>query len=140
MGTAAGQLGKAYNGSTKIFKAFGIQVEKTGDSTKAVTSATSAHHAVDEASKAQRSLDETTAAYNSTSKHTVTQQMHLEDAEKRVKDANEKVNTTQKDLNDANDKAKDVTNHNADAVDALGKSYRARPRRAPIRSWVALTR
>ena len=59
LGTAAGQLGKAYNGSAKLFKAFGITVEKTGDSTKAITTATSAHtqRAVNEQQSAQRALD-----------------------------------------------------------------------------------
>ena len=125
LGTAASQLAKGYNGSTKIFKQYGITVEKTGDSTKLITNATSAHtRAVTEQQSAQRALDEKTAAYNSTAKHSVTQVMGLQDAQKKVKDANLKVLGTTQDLKDAQDKAKDVTNHNADAVDALGKKLK----------------
>ena len=117
--TAATSLGKAYNGNTKIFKEFGIEVTKTGDTQKAVTTAAAAHEkAVLGQAAAQAQLTAAQAAYNA--QPTAATLKALEAAQGKVSAANLTALTTTNKLSDAQKANKDAANKNADAITQLG--------------------
>ena len=118
--SAASTVGKAYNGNTRVLKQFGIQVEKTTDTTKEVATATSAHtKAVLGQQATQENLTEAQAAYNA--QPTEANAKKLKAAQDKLTAANIVAYSKTLDLNKAHNDAKTATNHNADAVAELGK-------------------
>lgn len=120
--TASTQLGMALNGSGRIFKQYGITVDKTSGSTQALTTATHAHDAAVAAQiTAVRQLSERQAAYDASSKHSVESTMQLEDAHNKVAAAGLKVASTTATLTKVQEDMKNHVNGNATAVDELSK-------------------
>jgi hypothetical protein len=120
--TASTQLGMALNGSTRIFKQYGIEVDKTTGSAAALSSATKAHEsAVNAQTTAQRQLQEAQAAYDAQSTHSVVSTMKLEDAHNKVTAAAAKVASTTATLSQVQSDMRNHVNGSAQAVDELGK-------------------
>lgn len=117
--TAAGALGKAYNGNTKILKEFGVTVEKTGDTQKALTTATAAHEkAVLAQSVAQQNMTLAQAAYNA--QPTLANYKALETAHAKLTAANITAYTATKNMTAAQAANQAAATKNEDAVNKLG--------------------
>jgi hypothetical protein len=93
LNTAAGQLGKTYNGATKLLKDFGVSAApKAATATKALESATKQATAADElAQKAKQRLADLVARDQGAGKLTIAQQQALRNAQQAVTDATGKA-------------------------------------------------
>jgi hypothetical protein len=117
---AATQLGKVYNGSTKLLKEFGIQVSNAKGATSAAAAATKAADAADKASAAakQRLADlETIDAAKK--KLTVTETVRLHDAQQKVTAATATATAAHQKAASAQTAAQQATKNQAGAVDQL---------------------
>ena len=119
LATAAGQLGKAYNGSTRIMKEFGVTVDSTKESQAQVTKASQDHEkAVLGQAAAQAQLTAAQAAYNA--QPTEANLKKLEAAQGKVSAANLTALTSNNNLKSAQDKAKETADKYQKAVGTLG--------------------
>jgi hypothetical protein len=122
LSTAAATLAKAYNGSGKVMKEFGITVSATGNAQKALTTATAAHEkAVGAATAAQRTLLELQTADAASKTHTALMAMKLQDAQNKVSAANLTALTTSDQLKKAQDNVRNGVSANSAALDQLGR-------------------
>ena len=119
LGQAANTLGKAYNGSTRVMKEFGVQVDSTKESQAQVTKASADHEkAVLGQAAAQKNLTDAQEAYNA--KPTEANLKKLEAAQGKVTAANITAYTSTLNLNEAHDKAKAAADKNTKAIAELG--------------------
>lgn len=117
---AAGQLGKVYNGSTRLLKEFGIQTDKTGDAAKNLQKATDASRTADEnLAKAKQHLADLEEIDASKKHLTTAQAIALRNAQQQVTDAAGKAQTAHQKLSAAQDAAKNSANKQGGAVTQL---------------------
>jgi phage-related protein len=122
LSSAAEQLGKAYNGSGKIMKEFGITVSSTGTAQKALETATKAATAADDkASSAKRALAELEAQDATKKSLTTVETMKLQDAQGKANVAYAAAVSANANLATAQKNVADGTSTNSKAIDELGK-------------------
>jgi hypothetical protein len=125
LASAATQLGKAQNGSTRIFKEFGVQVASTK---KATSELATAQHAVtkanDEQATATQHLKDVHAELAGKTTLTTAEQIKLRDAQDKVTKASTDQVTAHAKLKKAHEDVATATNANGKAVDALGKKLK----------------
>jgi hypothetical protein len=121
LGTAATQLGKAYNGSTKILKEFGVETgpkaEKASKDLEAATKG--AASADDAAQKAHQKLSDVQALLQGKTKLTTAEQIRLRDATQNAADADAKAQTAHDKLTAAQDEATKSASTQGDTMQAL---------------------
>jgi hypothetical protein len=119
---AASTLGKAYNGSGKVMKEFGITVSSTGTAQKELAKATSANTKADDAyNTSKRSLVELEAADASAKTVTTVMAMKLQDAQNKVADASLVATGAHQSLAKAQHDVATGTSANSAALSELGK-------------------
>ena len=117
---AAVDVGKVYNGNTKLLKEFGITVSKTGDSTKGLAAATKASQTADKnLASAKQHLADVEALDAGKKKLTTAEAIRLRDAQNNVKDATATAAGAHKKLTDAQDAAKKSAGKQTDATTLL---------------------
>jgi hypothetical protein len=120
LGTAATQLGKAYNGSTKLLKEFGDTGEKAVDTTSKVEAATKAATTADEAAdKAKQHLADVHAELAGKTTLTTAQTIELRDAQQKVTDTSAKAADAHKKLADTQSIVVNKTEAASDNMDVL---------------------
>jgi hypothetical protein len=123
--TASTQLGRAYNGSAKIFKEYGIQVTKVGTAQKVLQVATKTATADDvKLSAAKRSLAELEAQDATKKSLTTVEAMKLKDAQDKVTGAALTAYTAHGKLNQAQKDAKDSAANQSKGVEELSKKLK----------------
>jgi phage-related protein len=121
LSSAATQLGKAYNGNTRIFKEFGIQVDSAKGATSELNKAnTETTRASDEMAKAQQKLGDTEAELAGKKKLTTSEEIRLRDAHAAVTKAAADQQKAHQDLTKAQADVSAATNANGKALDQLG--------------------
>ena len=119
---AATDLGKVYNGNTKLLKEFGIVVQKQPNYLKAVQTATSqSEKANKNLATAQQHLADIEALDAGKKKLTTAEAIRLRDAQLKVRDATAVAVAAHQKLAAAQDAAKASAGKQTDAVDTLGK-------------------
>ncbi len=99
--TAATQLGKTYNGSSKLMKEFGATAEKSADNTSKVEAATKAATTADEAAaQAKQHLADLHTELAGKTTLTTAQTIQLRDAQQKVTDTSAKAADAHKKLAD----------------------------------------
>lgn len=117
---AAVDVGKVYNGNTKLLKEFGITVTKAGSSTKGLTTATSQANAADKALASAKQHLADIEAMDAGKKHlTTAQAIALRNAEQKVTDATATAKGAHQKLADAQDAAKKSAGKQTDATTLL---------------------
>ena len=120
--TAATQLGKIYNGNTKLLKQFGINLDSSAAATKTADRATrDATTAQRKLADAQQKLVDLQTIDAAKKKLTVTQTVRLHDAQLKVVTATNDATAATKKMNDAQDRAASATKNQAGAIDQLGQ-------------------
>jgi hypothetical protein len=120
--TAATQLGKIYNGNTKLLKQFGINLDSSAAATKAADKATrDAAAAQKKLADAQQKLVDLQTIDAAKKKLTVTQTVRLHDAQLKVVTTTNDATAAQKKMNDAQAAALTATKNQASGVEQLGK-------------------
>ena len=121
LGQAATDLGKVYNGNTKLLKEFGIVIAKQPNYSKAAASAAKQEQAAtDNLAHAKRTLADIEEEDAGKKKLTVGQAIQLRNAEEAVTTATEKAKTAHQNLANAQDQAKKSAGQQTDAVALLG--------------------
>jgi len=119
--TAASQVGKVYNGNTKLLKEFGIQVVNTKSLTSQMTSAQKQSTAADDnLARAKRSLADIELVDSQRHKLTLGQQIQLRNAQEAVATATVKAKEAHQHLSEAQRAVTDATKGHADAATQLG--------------------
>lgn len=119
---AATQLGKVYNGNTKLLKQFGIVIASSTAATKAADTATRRADAADTAlAAAKRRLADLEAVDAARKKLTVTQALSLRNAEDKVTAATAAATKAHQTAAGAQATATSATKDQASAVDQLGQ-------------------
>jgi hypothetical protein len=122
LSSAATQLGKVYNGNTKLLKEFGIAVTAASNPQKELVKATTDHtKAVVAQQQASRQLLELQTADQNSKKLTAVQILKLQDAQNKVKAANLAVMVTTQGLTKAQKDVADAHGAATLAVDQLGR-------------------
>jgi hypothetical protein len=122
LSAAATQVGKIYNGNTKLLKQFGINLDSSAAATKAAAKATrDAAVAQKKLADAQQKLVDLQTIDAAKKKLTVTETVRLRDAQLKVVAATKDATAAQKNMNDAQVAAKDATKNQASALDQLGQ-------------------
>ena len=122
---AAAQLGRVYNGSTRLLKEFGITVTKTGGLTKTIASDTTKAATADKAlTAAKRRLADIEAIDAGTKHLTVAEAIRLRDAQQKVVDATQTAAAAHQKLAQDQAAAAAATKGHVSAVDALGAKLR----------------
>jgi len=117
---AAGKLGKAYNGNTKVLKEFGIQVAKAGSAQTALKTATTQATSADaNLAHAKRTLADIELVDAGRKHLTVGQAIQLRNAQEGVRTATAKAVDAHKKLNDAQLAAKNASNQQGSAITTL---------------------
>jgi hypothetical protein len=117
---AATQLGKVYNGNAKLLKEFGITVTKTGNTQKAVTTATGQAERADRAlASAKRHLADIELLDAGKKKLTTAEAIRLRDAQQKVRDATAAAVEAHQKLTAAQQAAQGATKGHGQAVDEL---------------------
>jgi hypothetical protein len=121
LSTAAGQLGKTYNGATKLLKDFGVQAgEKSTAATKALATATTqATSADDAAAKAKQNLADLQARTLGKGPLTIAQQQQLRDAQQKVTDTTAKAQAAHQKLSAAQADVTKASHTQSDTMGAL---------------------
>jgi len=126
LSTAATQLGRTYNGATKLLKEFGEQAgPKATVATKALESATKAATAADQAAEAakQKLADVHTLLAGKTHL-TAAEQLRLRDAQDNVTAANAKAEAAHRKVAGAQDTVTASTHSATNALDGLGEKLK----------------
>jgi hypothetical protein len=120
--TAAGQLGKAYNGAGRILKDFGITaLPKAAAAQKALTSATKEAVSADSGlATAKQKLSDLQAIDATKGPLTLQQQFALRDAQKAVTDATDKATSAHAKVRAAQDLAATASKSQGKTLDELG--------------------
>ena len=123
LSTAAGQMGKVYNGNTRLLKEFGLTAGETAaKATKALESATKdATKADDAAATAKQNLDDLQARLSSKSKITVADQQALRKAQEKVTSSTADQQAAHEKLSAAADASHKAVGSQADTMDRLSK-------------------
>jgi hypothetical protein len=123
LATAAGQVGKAYNGAGRIFKEFGITAVPTStQATKALETATKASESAATASQAaHQHLSDTQAELAGKTTLTTAEHIKLRDAQEKVVAADAKAIDAHNHLVTAQHNATQAASGHNKAVDELGK-------------------
>ena len=120
--SAATDLGKVYNGNTKLLKQFGIVIAKQPNYSKAAASAAKQEQtAQDNLAHAKRTLADIEEVDAGKKKLTVGQSIQLRNAEEAVQTAVEKSKTAHQNLTAAQDAAKTSAGNQTSAVTLLGQ-------------------
>lgn len=118
---AATQLGKAYNGSTKLLKEFGVNVDNTKAATSAATAATKAADSANKAAAAaKQKLADLETVDAARKKLTTAQTVHLRDAQQKVTTTTDAARAAQQKANTAQSDARQATQKHGQALDELG--------------------
>jgi hypothetical protein len=121
LNTAATQLGKAYNGSAKIMKEFGITTTAATAPAKELAKATKSAETADTTlSKAKRTLTELEVADSAKKKLTTLDALHLQDAQNKVADATTNAAGAHQVLRKAEDDNRNAAKLHEKALDELG--------------------
>jgi hypothetical protein len=119
---AATQLGKVYNGNTKLLKQFGINIASATAATKAAETATRRADTADRALAAAKDHLNNVEAIDATRKKlTATQALSLQSAEQKVTEATTAATKAHQTAAAAQDTATAATKNQAGAVDQLGQ-------------------
>jgi hypothetical protein len=122
LSTAATQLGKIYNGNTKLLKQFGIVLGSASVATHAADTATRQAATADaRLADAKRRLVDLETIDAAKKKLTVTQAVRLQDAEQKVTTATQNAVKAHQNLNGAQQTATAATKAQAGAIDQLGQ-------------------
>ena len=124
LATAASQLGKIYNGNTKLLKEFGITVTKTADPVKTLTSAQKAAAKADQqlaGAKEKLAAAQTKGTTTTTTSTAATER--IRSAERALADATAVLAEKHKALTTAHNTATRAANAHTTAVTDLGASY-----------------
>jgi len=122
---AATDLGKVYNGNTKLLKQFGITVTNTAGVTKAAATAAKQAQSADKALASAKQHLADVEAVDAGKKHlTVTEAIRLRDAEQRVRDATTASVSAHQNLTNAQTAAQKATTGHASAVDQLAQKLK----------------
>ena len=117
---AAVDVGKVYNGNTKLLKEFGITVDKTGSSTKGLETATTKANAADKALTAAKQHLADVEAIDAGKKHlTAAEAINLRNAQQKVTDATATAKGAHEKLTAAQDAAKKSAGKQTDATTLL---------------------
>lgn len=120
LATAATQLGKVYNGNTKLLKEFGIQVTATAALQKAAVSASKQSTAADSGlAHAKRTLADIELVDGQRHKLTLGQQIQLRNAQEAVTVATGRARDAHQRLTAAQDAVRKATAGHGGAVDLL---------------------
>ncbi len=121
LSSAATQLGRTYNGASKMLKEFGIEAApKAAAATKALESATKQAGAADDAvTKAKQKLADVEALYAGKAKLSVAQSQRLRDAQANVTSAIAKARDAHAKLAGAQDTAKKAAAGQMSTMDEL---------------------
>ena len=120
---AASQLGKAYNGSGKALKEFGITMEKSADLAKNLAKATKESESADkDLATAKQHLIEVTLADGEKKKLTALDALKLKEAQDKVHGATMTAAQAHQHLATAQTQATTVSKGHAKELDELGKS------------------
>ena len=120
LATAATQLGKVYNGNTKLLKEFGIQTTATTTLSKGATTAQNQATAADKAyATAKQKLADLEAIDAGSKKLTVAQAIALRNAEQNVTAAAAKAQVAHEHLTTAQQNLKTATAGNGTAITEL---------------------
>jgi phage-related protein len=120
LATAATQLGKVYNGNTKLLKEFGITVASTASVQKGLLTATSQAQAADtKLATAKLKLAQLEDLDHTRHKLTLAQQFQLQNAQLAVNDASTKAVAAHQKLTVAQDAARKASGAHGSAVDLL---------------------
>jgi hypothetical protein len=119
---AATQLGKIYNGNTKLLKQFGINLDSSAAATKTADKATrDAAAAQKKLADAQQKLVDLQTIDAAKKKLTVTETVRLHDAQLKVVSATNDTAAAQTKMNTAQEAAQEATKNQAGAIDQLGQ-------------------
>jgi hypothetical protein len=117
---AATDVGKVYNGNTKLLKTFGISVAKTGDAQKGLTTATKAAQTADKNLAAAKQHLADLEAIDAGKKHlTTAEAINLRNAQQKVTDATAVAKGAHEKLATAQDAAKVSAGKQTDATTLL---------------------
>ena len=117
---AATDVGKVYNGNTKLLKEFGITVAKTGNSQKGLTTAETAAQKADKALQtAKQHLADVEALDAGKKKLTTAEAIRLRDAQQKVTDAAGVAKGAHEKLTAAQDATKTSAGKQTDATTLL---------------------
>jgi hypothetical protein len=123
--SAAGQMAKAYNGSTKVFKEFGIQVTTTTKVASEMAKAQGEVARADTASdKAKQHLSDVMLELSGKTKLSVSDHLRLRDAQDAVTKAAQGQSQAHLDLQKAQQDSKDATLANGKAMDILASKLK----------------
>jgi hypothetical protein len=123
LSSAAQQLGKTYNGTTRLLKEFGIEAgPKAATATKGLESATKAATSADDAAqKAHQKLSDVQQALAGKSHLTAAEQIRLRDAVQNAASADEKAREAHAKLAGAHDAVSRSANTQSDTMTALSR-------------------
>jgi hypothetical protein len=122
LSSAANLVRQAYNGNTRVLKAFGIQVSGIIDGQKLLADAhAEARKAASEAGKAQQEYSDKLAIYKDTLKPTLSQQIALVNAHDKVTKAQAIQAAAQQGLISAQTKANAAGSKGQEVLDQLAK-------------------
>jgi hypothetical protein len=126
LSAAATSLGKAYNGSTRLLKEFGLEAgTKTTTAAKDLTAATNqAGTAADAQAKAHQRLADVQALLAGKSKLTTAEQISLRNAQQNVVVADQKAMDAHTKLAGAHDTVTKAAHSQADTMDELGNKLK----------------
>jgi hypothetical protein len=126
LNTAAGQLGKAYNGAGKILKDFGITAApKAASATKALEAASRSAESADKAlASAKQHLSDIQASLSGKTKLSAADQIRLRDATQKVSDASAKAVDAHHKLTAAQDTAKAASQGQMTTMDELSNKLK----------------
>lgn len=118
---AATQLGKIYNGNTKLLKQFGINIDSSAAATKRADAATRRADAADRAlAVAKQHLNDLLAIDATRKKQTAGQALTLQHAEEKLKTATDNAATAHRNAAAAQNQSRAATKDQATAIDQLG--------------------
>jgi hypothetical protein len=122
---AAVSLGKVYNGNTKVLKEFGIEAQKSADTTAKVEAATKTAAAADAAAvTAKQHLADVHALLSGKTKLTTAETITLRDAQQKVVTATDTATAAHKKLADMHAVVISKTQAAGDNVTALGEKLK----------------
>lgn len=122
LSSAANLVRQAYNGNTRVLKAFGVQVADVVDGQKLLADAhATAGKAAHDLSSAQQTYTDKLAIYRDTLKPTLAQQIALKNAHDKVLSATAAQTDAQQNLTDAQTKANAAGSKGQEVLDKLAK-------------------
>jgi hypothetical protein len=122
LSTAATQVGKVYNGNTKLLKEYGVSAEKSVDNTNKMSAASKQAQVADEnLAKAKQHLADVQASLVGKTHLTTYEQIQLRDAQQKVADATAKATDAHKKMGDMHSTVVSKTQAATSNIDQLSK-------------------